>query len=612
MATTDEIKVGGTGAIGSNLFQFADGVGPADPNNPTGSGAQQITSVPNGGERTEAQKAMPVDLPIGLSYKPVTNTSGGISTEVYGPGGTPRVDTKPGRTQSEQNTGIGMVGDTGSGSGYRTSWSGAIGKQTQPSVGPPPPLPGAGPLTPTYPAPDGTTSGQPAPAAPTATQTQQALQVVPQYTNEHGWGAANVGANSFTWVNPATGTGDTFQMQKNPDGTFNILRSDGVRVDNFTRDQFLEWFPSALADRYYASGGSGGLPGTGAGGLNPGTGTGAGYQTPVTGVGGQPGLNPQPQLPGGGSVQIGDQTISTPGIQAPQPPAVPDAAQYHAAQAGMGYDETVEGRVEGMLTKGNPLLEKAKSMTLQRANAKGLLNSSMANDAAMSAMMQNAIPIAQADAGNLLQMRLQNAGFQNQAAQFSADSINQLTKLGYTAQADLLKTAMGGNIEMQKLLAAGQIDGAMELIRTQSSMAVKELELQYADKTRASTSAAATMTTLQQGVTQILGSNLDANAKSAAINQLVSHARGSLAVYSSLSGNINLVEQFDSIINAPGSGDAGGAAGGTTDGTTGGTTGGTPGTDLGPMVGEMRNFNGQAFTWTGFGWQPVYSGGGGN
>jgi hypothetical protein len=219
----------------------------------------------------------------------------------------------------------------------------------------------------------------------------------------------------------------------------------------------------------------------------------------------------------------------------------------------MGYDETVEGRVQGMLATGNPLLEKARAMTEQRANSRGLLNSSMANDAAMSAMMQNAIPIATADAGNLLQMRLQNAGFQNQAGQFNADSINAMMKLGYTAQADLQKMALGGNIDLQKLLAAGQTDAAMEMIRTQSQLALKEMETTATDQQRASQSFATTMSTLQQGVTQILGSNLDATAKTAAINQLVSHARGSLAVYGSLSGNVNLLDQFDSIVNAPGS-----------------------------------------------------------
>lgn len=376
------------------------------------------------------------------------------------------------------------------------------------------------------------------------------LQVIPQYTNEHGWGAAGVTSGGFTWVNPETGTGDYFAITRNADGTVRIERSDGLIVESADRALFDQYFPTALGDLYFNTAPGGG-PG---GGLNPGTGTGGTQAN----VGGQQPLNPTPPDPnsGGQTINLGGQQVTIGGITAPDAAAPPDAAQYQAAQAGMNYDETVEGRVLGMLSQGNPLLEKAASMSLQRANARGLLNSSMANDAALSAMMQNAIPIAQADAGNLLQMRLQNAGFANQAAQFDADSINQMMKLGYTAQADLMKTALGGNIELQRLVAAGQIDAANQVVKLQSDMAMKEMELQYADKTRASQSAAATLSTLQQGITQILGTTaLTAEAKAAAINQLVSHARGSLAVYSSLSGNINLVEQFDSIFTAPSTGD---------------------------------------------------------
>lgn len=396
------------------------------------------------------------------------------------------------------------------------------------------------------------------------------------------------GTNSFV------SEGTTFSIKSiNPDGTIDWQSSNGPVFEGISPYEAALYFGAGVARYYPGYGGSAGAP---AAGQSPGTGTGgtAGGVTP----GGE--LNPIPQDPNatGGSVDIGGQTISVPGITAPQLPATPTPSSYDPAQAGMTYDETVEGRVLGMLQSGNPLLEKAAAMTLQRANQRGLLNSSMANDAAMSAMMQNAIPIAQADAGNLLQMRMQNAGFANTASQFNADAANQLAKLGFTAQADLMKTALGGNIELQKLLTAGQADAAMELIRAQSNAALKELELLADDRTRASQSVAQTMTTLQQGVTAILGSNLDAQAKSAAVNQLVQHARASITLYGNLAGNINLLEQFDSIIGAQYAPSAPAAP------STGGDGTNLPSGDS-PYIGEVREFGGQNFQWNGMGWSPL-------
>lgn len=129
----------------------------------------------------------------------------------------------------------------------------------------------------------------PGPAPSTGGQ----LQVMPEYTDPggSGWGAANVTTDSFVWVNPATGTGDTFTMTPNGDGTFRVVRSDGLVVESADRDLFLQYFPPALADYYYRQTGGplppyqppppptdGGVqqPPSGGGGMIPGVNTGTG------------------------------------------------------------------------------------------------------------------------------------------------------------------------------------------------------------------------------------------------------------------------------------------------------------------------------------------------
>jgi hypothetical protein len=61
--------------------------------------------------------------------------------------------------------------------------------------------------------------------------------------------------------------------------------------------------------------------------------------------------------------------------------------------------DTVQGQVEGIIKKGSPLMDLAETRAKQSANARGLLNSSMAVQAGEAAVLDAAVPIANADAG---------------------------------------------------------------------------------------------------------------------------------------------------------------------------------------------------------------------
>jgi hypothetical protein len=64
----------------------------------------------------------------------------------------------------------------------------------------------------------------------------------------------------------------------------------------------------------------------------------------------------------------------------------------------MTADQTVEGRLDGIMAKDSPLMQRAATQGTQYANQRGLLNSSMAAGAAQGAMIDRATPIAQQDA----------------------------------------------------------------------------------------------------------------------------------------------------------------------------------------------------------------------
>lgn len=110
-------------------------------------------------------------------------------------------------------------------------------------------------------------------------------------------------------------------------------------------------------------------------------------------------------------------------------------------------DQTVAGQIQNLTDPNSPLIQQARSRAAQQANARGLMNSSMALTGADAAAYDVAMPIAQADAaqasrvagynvgtGNEFRVRdaetetqvgLANMGAQNQGAQFNAGQLNE-------------------------------------------------------------------------------------------------------------------------------------------------------------------------------------------
>ena len=79
-------------------------------------------------------------------------------------------------------------------------------------------------------------------------------------------------------------------------------------------------------------------------------------------------------------------------------------------------DETVQSQLNTILDPNSPLMRSARTRGLQAANRRGLLNSSIAAQAAEQAMIDSALPIAQQDAATYSQAALQNQDALNRAA----------------------------------------------------------------------------------------------------------------------------------------------------------------------------------------------------
>lgn len=111
----------------------------------------------------------------------------------------------------------------------------------------------------------------------------------------------------------------------------------------------------------------------------------------------------------------------------------PKTQQATAQQWTPDKQATVAGQFTDLTAKGSPLMDMAETGALQRANARGLLNSSIAVGEGQKAAFGAALPIAQQDAQTFARAGEFNAGQANQVSQFNAGQANQAT--GQQAQA---------------------------------------------------------------------------------------------------------------------------------------------------------------------------------
>ena len=111
------------------------------------------------------------------------------------------------------------------------------------------------------------------------------------------------------------------------------------------------------------------------------------------------------------------------------------AAQLDPSKLAQATTTTATDQLGNILNKGGALMQQSANMGNAQAAQRGLLNSSMGIQAAQNAMIQNATPLAQANANAL-----------NQGSQFNAQTTNQaLTQNTQNQQQTNLQNAQQAN-----------------------------------------------------------------------------------------------------------------------------------------------------------------------
>jgi hypothetical protein len=215
-------------------------------------------------------------------------------------------------------------------------------------------------------------------------------------------------------------------------------------------------------------------------------------------------------------------------VSAPTDPlsqfAPPNPVDYQPVLAEVQRPQTVQGQIGDILKTGNPLLEAAKARAMQTANARGLMNSSIAAQAGEEAVVNTALPIAQADAARYGTVADRNQEITNQfigtklGAQIDLNKAYEAFKQNnYLFDKDsALKTLLQRNdIESSQKIAAmqkeasltgAQISADASMYNANLSAETQRLGLQ-ADKENAELNRVATAALSQSGQSAAANSN---------------------------------------------------------------------------------------------------------
>lgn len=150
------------------------------------------------------------------------------------------------------------------------------------------------------------------------------------------------------------------------------------------------------------------------------------------------------------------------GAQAPAEPA------YTAEKPQVKAEETTSGQLSTILDGDSPIMQRARTIAAQQANSRGLLNSSMAAEAGTAAMIDRAVPIANADA-NVYDNR----------ARFNADAGNTASGLGASIRSQMEQQ------KSQQEFTAGQSDldraqqTSLQQMQTDAQRQLQESQQQF-------------------------------------------------------------------------------------------------------------------------------------
>ena len=167
-------------------------------------------------------------------------------------------------------------------------------------------------------------------------------------------------------------------------------------------------------------------------------------------------------------------------------------------------------------------MQQAARIASQKANARGLINSSMAVGAAQDAVIGQAMTIAQADAAAYDRAMTNTANQQNAASQFGANASNQVALANQAATNEALKSTQQGTIALTDRQMSTAANLELAKLDSQTKMALTSMDARTKSLLQSNQSASNAYVQTVQNINQIQNNTqLNGTAKQKAIeNQL--------------------------------------------------------------------------------------------
>ena len=252
--------------------------------------------------------------------------------------------------------------------------------------------------------------------------------------------------------------------------------------------------------------------------------------------------NPAAQIPGASLINP-----SAPAANATATNATATGFQGAQTQVNQPTD-TVAGQIAGLIDANSPLMQQAARRANEAANAKGLLNSSIAVGAGQEAVMDRALPIATQDANTYTNTRLANQNSTNAGLQFSAAAQNQASQTNATLGTDTSqKNAAAANtlqltgMDQAFKTAIANTDAqnkvVLQQLGDQTKVGLANIEADYKTLIQTSASASDMYRQSLDAISKVVSdTNMNAQAKATAINGYMGWMKNAMNLVASVNG----------------------------------------------------------------------------
>ena len=223
-----------------------------------------------------------------------------------------------------------------------------------------------------------------------------------------------------------------------------------------------------------------------------------------------------------------------------------------ATQWSVSPDMTVQSQLKNVMDSNSPLMQQAKTQGLQMANDRGLLNSSIAESAAMDSMYKAALPIAAADAATYAKSASENAGNATNITNSNTSAATSIATNAANNDTSRANTAANNATTVATNAANNETSRANAKLQTDAAAALGVNEATYKQLTQGSASAAQLMTNYQNNLAALLRdtSITDSSARETAIGRLTEATRAAIHIIGATAGDKDLAAYMDQLLPA--------------------------------------------------------------